>query len=330
MTTTDDWFDTSILAPGVDPKWETEDWFDAAPPEPVFAVRAGRYRFPPPPGEKPSSNGWMRMSNLAGAFSDQRALQLWLERETLRGLRQAEDLYEELCSKPPEQLTNDYLEGLADRVRERAGANAASIRGTARHAMLEGYLNTGAINGTALMREQLCELLDVLDQAGLELLSDFAERVVWNPIAGGTCGRIDARVRCRATGQEGIADLKTKKKKFWTMQEVAGQQAGYDSATWMWEGPPDESGRWVRPPINNMIGTSPQCLGKRVALIAHMPQTVDPDDPEPPGVHIREVDVEYGRQVLATAADNVRLRSVGRSESAKRQVHGLRSPAIVG
>jgi len=303
-----------------------DDWFDEAPAEPKYAVRAGRYRFPAPPGAKPSSNGWMRMSNLAGAFSDQRALQLWLERETLKGLRIADDLYDELCAAPPEALTGDYLEALADRARERAGANAASIRGTARHTMFQGFQELGVIHGNTVMRSQLGELLDVLDACGLDLLPEFSERVIWHPIADGTCGRIDARVRCRRTGQEGILDLKTKAKKFWTFQEVAGQQAGYDSALLIWEGPPNEDGRLAPAPRNNLIGTSPECRGKRVALIAHMPQA---SGPESPPVHIREVDVEYGRAVLETAAENVRLRSLGKATSANRQVHGLRSPAIV-
>jgi len=312
------------------PPAELDDWFDDAPAAPEFGVRAGRYRFPAPPGTKDNPRGWMRVSNLAGAFSDQRALQLWLERETLKGLRAADDLYDLLCAQPPEELTDDFLTAVADRARERVGANAASVRGTARHTMLQGYLETGAINGTATMRLQLVELLDVLEAAQLELLTPYSERFVWHPIAGGTMGRLDARVRCRLTGQVGVIDLKTKRKKFWTMQEVAGQQAGYSDAPWMWEGPPDKTGRWAPAPRNTLIGTSPQCLGKRVALIAHMPQIALPaDHPDHVPVHIREVDIEYGAQVLQCAARNVELRSVGKAASEKRQVHGLRSPAIV-
>lgn len=319
------------------PPAELDDWFDDAPAAPAYGLGEaigrgvrGRYHFPAPPGETASPNGWMRMSNLAGAFSDQRALQLYLERETLRGLRAADDLYDDLCAQPPEALTDDYLKTIADRARERAGANAASVRGTARHTMLQGYLETGAINGNATMRMQLVELLVELDKVGLELLPAFSERLIWHPAGGGTMGRLDARVRCTATGQEGVIDLKTKRKKFWTMQEVAGQQAGYSDAPWIWRGPPNDSGHWVKAPANTLLGTSKECRGKPVALIAHMPQVALPEDhPDHVRIHIREVDIEYGRAVLEVAARNVELRSVGKSTSEKRQVHGLRSSAIV-
>ena len=305
---------------------ELDDWFDAVEAPPEFGVRGGRYRFPPPPGIDPAPRGWMRMSNLAAAFSDQRALQLWLERATLLGLRYADELLDELCAVPDAQITDDYLHALADRARERAGANAASIRGTARHTMLQGYLETGAVRGHGLMREQLGALLEVLDGCGLDLLPEFSERVVWHPAAGGTMGRLDARVRCRVTGQEGVIDLKTKVKKFWTYQEVAAQEAGYDSAPWMWCGPEDHRGTWQPAPANTLVGTSRECRGKRVALIAHLPQAANPDLPP---AQIIEVDLEYGNQVLACCAMNVRLRSIGKATSAARRISGPRLPVIV-
>lgn len=313
---------------------EAED--DLFADEPDYRVVAGRYRFPPPPGwtgrrPKPSATNplglpsWMRMSNLASAFSDQRALQLWLERVTLLGLLVNEGLiFDELAALPEEQLTPEVLEEFADRARTAAGGDAGARRGTARHLMLSGYLDTGKINGHRRMRLQMEQLLEEMERHKLDFIPDWSERVVWHPIAGGTMGRMDARVLCRRTGQVGVFDLKTQKR-FWTYQEIAGQQAGYDSAAWAWEGPEGPGGRWV--PYNepgfvgwpNTLMGRPggMCEGKRVAILAHMPSNGG-------RVELHEVDVEYGCEVLEVAARNVELRSRGKSVTPGRGVGGIR------
>lgn len=315
-----------------------DDLFDNAPPPPEYGVKAGRYRFPPPPGEKPNPRGWMRMSNLAGAFSDQRALQLWLERMTLLGLLAHDGtVFDELAAVPDHLLTPELLEEFGEKARLAAGAEGGARRGTARHRVLEHYLDTGQIGGHRRMRLQMEQLLEEMEKHELDFIPGWSERLVWHPIAGGTMGRMDARVTCRRTGQVGVFDLKTQRR-FWTYQEICGQQAGYDSAPWVWEGPEDRNGRWmpyqfttedwlVRGPWdgtaqdaqrNTLIGRpGGMCEGRRVALLAHMPS-------DGGRVQIHEVDVEYGREVLRVAAANVELRSRGKSGSPGRGVGGPR------
>lgn len=317
------------------------DLFDNVEPAPEFGVRAGRYRFPPPPGVEASPNGWMRCSNLVAAFSDQRALQLWLERMTLLGLLEDDGVvFDELAAMPSDALTRETLEEVAERARNQVGSNKGARRGTARHLMLSGYLDTGQINGHRRMRLQMEQLLEEMDRHDLEFIPGWAERVVWHPIADGTMGRLDARVMCRRTGQVGVMDLKTeatnpKTERFWTYQEKAGQQCLYDSAAWVWEGPEGPDGRWVpyqpqhvfaRPDINTLMGRpGGMCEGKRVAILAHMPS-------DGGRVQLHEVDLEYGAQVLEVAAWVVALRSRGKSVRPGRGVGGLRptyTPAIV-
>jgi hypothetical protein len=315
------------------------DLFDDAPAAPEYGVRAGRYRFPPPPGVEPNPNGWMRMSNLVSAFSDQRALQLWLERVTLLGLLANEGLiFDELAALPDEKLTNETLAAYAELARTAAGGDKGARKGTARHLTLSGYLETGLINGHRRMRLQMEDLLQEMDSHDLEFVPGWSERVVWHPIAGGTMGRLDARVLCRRTGQVGVMDLKTEKAnpvngRFWTYQEKAGQQCGYDSASWVWEGPEGPGGRWVPYQTNPAlaqtfpVATDDQntltgkdggmCAGKRVAILAHMPS-------DGGKVQLHEVDLEYGAQVLALAAQVVALRSRGKSVSPGRGVGGIR------
>lgn len=273
------------------------------------------------------------MTNLVSAFSDQRALQLWLERMTLLGLLAHEGtVFDEMAAMPDEELTPEVLERFGEKARLAAGAEAGARRGTARHRVLEAYLDTGAIGGHRRMQLQMDQLLEEMDKHDLEFLPGWQERVVWHPIAGGVMGRMDARVMCRLTGQVGVFDLKTQKR-FWTYQEICGQLCGYDSAAWVWEGPEGPGGYWKPYQTNPaMAQTFPlrfdnqntlkgrdggMCASKRVGIIAHMPS-------DGGRVQLHEVDLEYGAQVLSLAAQVVNLRSRGKSVTQGRGVGGLR------
>jgi hypothetical protein len=297
-----------------------DDLFSPAEPDPEYGVRAGRYRFPAPPGY--TGDSWMRMTNLASAFSDQERLQLWLEWKTLMGLRTGDGvLYDEWMSMPVERwdapAQKEEANKLATRARSAAGADIAGRRGTARHAMMDTYFSTDKVTGTRSMRMQLESAVEALDRCGFDVIE--TEFKVWHPIAGGTMGTSDARVMCRRTGQMGILDWKTQAR-FWTWQEIAGQLYGYDSAPFAWTGPHDSRGHWVENMPSTLTGHPNGLLpGKRVTLVAHMPLSGAP-------VEIHEVSLQYGKQVLECAAENVRLRSIGRSVSEKRRPAGLRPP----
>jgi hypothetical protein len=319
---------------------DLDDLFEAAEPDPLYGLgerigrMRGRYHFPPPPGTPdPKGKGYMRMTNLASAFSDQKRLQLWLEYKVLMGLR-AQDglLFDEWMSEHVEALSEEDQRELANQfaemAREAAGANEAARRGTAQHKVNETYLSTGVFTGTRTQKQRLESALEALDRCGFDVLPGSQEQRVWHPLAGGTMGTRDLRVLCRRTGQVGTADWKTQLR-FWTYQEACGQMYGYDSAPWWWEGPPDERGRWVRAEPSTLVGHPDGKLrGKRVAIVVHMPrdstQTV-----------IKEVDLEYGRAVLEVAARNTELRSIGRSVAVDRCPANDRpawvdTPAIAG
>jgi len=312
-----------------------DDFFDSAPAAPKYGVTSGgsRYRYPAPPDwtgtpPKPSATNplglpsWRRMTNLAGAFADQRALQIWLTWKLMMGLRAGDGLiFDEWMAEAVECLTPEEQKVLCERyaemARRAAGANAGARRGTARHTMLEGYLKTGQINGTRSMKLQMDSLLKALDEHDLEPLPDWSERRVWHPAAGGTMGTLDMAVMCRRTGQIGIMDLKTQGR-FFSFMEIAAQQHGYDSAPWVWEGPEDDAGRWAPNLEWNLTGRPDgEYPGRRVALLAHMPQAPGPDQLP---VTIIEVPLDYGAEVMATAARNVELRSIGKSVAPGRRV----------
>lgn len=293
---------------------------DALPDQDLYGVRNGRYRYPPPPGEKPGRHGsFMRMSRLVSAFSDQEKLQDWLTWKAFEGLRAHEVLFDEWMAEPLESMTPEERRELAneyaEKARQAAKADEAARRGTARHKMVEVWATTGERTGTRSMRAQLDSYAEALDRADLEVLE--SEVTVWHPAAGGTMGRADARVMCRRTGQVGILDLKTQKR-FWTYQEVCGQLYGYDSAPWQWTGPHSPAGMWVSSLAEDRVRRNLALLGRPgtalegqpVALVAHMPQAPGPGQLP---VTLKQIPMTYGRDVLECAARNVELRSRGKS-----------------
>jgi hypothetical protein len=286
----------------------------------------GRYHFPDPPGyvRPKGSSGFMRATNLASAFSDQKRLQAWRERMILLGLREDEVLFDELAAAPIESMdaseAKAWLERHADRAASVAKGDQGARRGTARHIMLQTYVETGVITGTRSMRLQLESLHEALERNHLDILPGWSERRVCNP-AYHVIGTLDLGVSCRLTGQIGILDLKTQRS-FWSYLEIAGQQMAYDSAPWAWEGPPNAEGRWVEAPEWTLLGRpGGSAPGRRVALLAHMPQ--EPGPGQLP-VEIHEVDLTYGAEVLRVALENVRLRSIGASVADGRRVGGVR------
>lgn len=299
MTDLDDLFDTVAEVYGVD----------------LPGKKKGRYHFPPPPGvPDPGGNGWMRTTNLVSAFSDQKALQLWLEWKAFEGLRAHEVIFDEWMAERLDHLDDAGRRDLAclyaEKAREAAKADEARRRGTARHTMMETYLQTGERTGTRSMRAQLDSALEALDRADLEVLE--SEVFIWHPAAGGTMGKLDARVMCRRTGQIGILDWKTQAR-FWTYQEVCGQLYCYTSAPWQWDGPCSPEGRWqaVSDQWRGLLGRPGTLLaGKPVALVAHMPQAPGPGQLP---VTLKQIPLEYGRDVLECAERNVLLRAQGRS-----------------
>lgn len=301
----------------------TDPWDDlftpaAGPPE--YGIRAGRYRFPAPPGERDNPRGWMRMTNLVSAFSDQERLQLWLEWKTMMGLREADGLLvDEWLAEPLHALDEAQQRALAnlyaERARQAARADQAARRGTARHLMMHTYFSTGARTGTRAMQASLDQVIELLDQHDLEILDQ--EFKVWHPAAGGTMGTADARVLCHRTGQIGILDWKTQAR-FWTFQEIGGQLYGYDSARWQWFGPESAAGNWLPTEPQTLTGhPGGEHPGKRVALVVHMPSSGAAPE-------LYEVDMDYGRRVLETAARNVELRSIGKSAAVGRRPAGIR------
>lgn len=281
---------------------DDDDLFDVPLEHPKYGLdeRGSRYRFPNPDGT-PHPGGWQRCTNMTSSISDMRALMLWRERMVSLGLRDNDDLYDELCSIDLENMSPDdakaKLNALADQAADAAGAGRGARRGTARHAMVELYHQALEPTGHGRMRQQLESLKEAYAAHRLEPVPELTERTICIPEFN-VVGRFDTVLMCQDTGALVIGDLKTEAK-FWGWLEKAAQQACYNHAKWMWDGPLDDSGRWV---------PMPEKIRKDVAVLMHMPAQPGPGQLP---VQLWEVDTEYGWRVAQLAHQVVQLRAEG-------------------
>lgn len=232
-------------------------------PEKVFGhVYRGRYHLPRLPGDIPKKGsvpheprGMMRTTNLVGAFADQRALTIWEHEQAFIGMAKSISLYEKLVldvQRWEKEEGMDFsrirdfphvrkaLTGTPDnaddcyvgKAKEVAGANEARERGTNRHTAWEHRAITGDLIGTPAIQEQILSVEALLLAARLERVPGLSERVIRNEEVR-CAGKFDDVLRHMDTGVLFIADLKTKKRKFFSWMEVDAQLAIYAHARWM-------------------------------------------------------------------------------------------------
>jgi hypothetical protein len=230
---------------------------DGAPEGKQFGVRyRERYHMPLLPGENGTKaggdyvpGGVMSATNLAGSIVDSRALAVWERERGQLGMALRPELFERLvfavnsarvagvgieklsASKGGKELAKD-LASIHDDAKTAAGGNSAGIMGTNRHDAWEARAKTGLLLGTPQINREIEALEALLDQHGLERVPGLQERVVRNlDLDAG--GRLDDVLLSRRTGRLYLADLKTKRTRFYGWLEAWIQQAVYAGAEWM-------------------------------------------------------------------------------------------------
>lgn len=276
----------------------------------------GRYKLPPnvPEAWEPGydgkwvSRGWMRTTNLVGAYVDTRALHQWEVEMGLKGLADRHDLYEELCTRFGPTSTREDYGKLFERAKDAAKAGAARDRGTLRHEMVEQWITTGQAQGSPLMLLQLAAFREALRRHCLMPVPEYTECLIINDEVG-CAGRFDTANRCLLSGDLHIGDLKSKRRHFFTLLEARAQLAVYAHATAVWD-----TGRlcYVEPPPFN----------REVGHIFHMPVDGDPDTGEPV-VFVLELDLVKGWETARFARKIVDDRSEAKS---KLSLAGARRP----
>lgn len=292
--------------------------------EKVFGTTVGgRYHMPLLPGESGTKvggdyvpRGLMRTTNLTGAIVEARALGMWEQEQALIGLALSPSLYEKLCIAVhqwqlegvdfsrirdfPEvrlmltgfpQHEDSSIIGLA---KERAGANEAREAGTNRHTAWEVRGKTGQLIGTPAMQEQTVMMETLLQRAGLVRLPHLSERVIRNTTVN-TAGKFDDVLMELDTGRLLMADLKTKRRKFYSWLEVDAQLAIYARAEWML----DETGQgYEEGPLAD--------VDQEEGVVLHSPS----DGGEP---YLRRADLVSGWRTALLARQVVDTRAYGKS-----------------
>lgn len=289
-------------------------------------VYNGRYHMPLIPGESGTKSGAdhvpggvMRMTNIAGALEDTRALSVWEQGMTLIGLAKSPELYEELCLMIDQaeadgvifELLRDYKDlkqalsgahwdqditnaSIAGRARQASRSGAAATRGTIRHAAWEHFTNTGNLIGTREVRESTERTSALLAEAGLSVIPSLTERVVRNEVLN-AAGRFDNIVYEAATGRFYMADLKTKATPYFSMLAVDVQLAGYAYAEHMLT----QDGQAYEPgPVGNVSAVD--------GVIMHVPSDGSP-------ARLERADLEHGWAAAKLARKVSDERAYGRS-----------------
>lgn len=295
---------------------------EAGPGEPPegkqFGERyRGRYHLPLLPGEAGTKSGgdWvpygvMSATNLAGAITDSRALSIWERERSQIGLALNPELFESLSyqvrvaqaqgadienlkdSEPGQRLV-DMLGKIHEAARAAAGANRAAVMGTNRHDVWEQRARTGILMGTPAINAEVEALEQLLRANGLERVPGLQEKVVRN-VGLSAAGRLDDIVRSRLSGRLYVADLKTKRKPFFSWLEAWIQQTVYATAEWMLDGP--RTG-YLPGPLHH--------VDQRSAILLRMPS----DGAAP---YLQRVDLELGRKWAKLAHDVCEARSDAR------------------
>lgn len=233
---------------------------------------AGRYKMPLLPDESgPKSGGnWVprglqSATNLAGAIVESRELGIWERERCQLGLAVRPDLYERMAfavrkarfpfpegTPYPPHLNGEPVDLFSPGVRladvapelklelnliyeeakRQAGADAAARQGTNRHDAWEARGATGQLFGTPEVNEQIERLEALLTSNHLRRVPGLSERVVRN-VGLRAAGRFDDVLQDVRNGVLYMADLKTRRRQFYTWLEVRIQMAVYATAEWM-------------------------------------------------------------------------------------------------
>lgn len=265
----------------------------------------GRYMLPWKDGSK-KSRGFMRVSNLVSAYSDQFGLRMWELGEVLQGVAMAPELYAQLLAARLHEMDKPtrkaWVESFIEHAKEASGGNAGSKFGSQRHAAVEtehaGLPTAHFDPGT---RRHLSLYTSALQRHGLTALPGMQERRVLVEELE-VVGTLD-NILTDTAGTLFVGDLKTQKR-FWTWLEIKAQQATYAHGDAMWD---EGKGCWVEMPA----------VSQEVALVLWMPRPPEPGTEEAigwePHVDIWEVDIVAGWETAKRAYGVVKDRALAKS-----------------
>lgn len=222
---------------------------------PVDSPRRGRYWLPRRDGTK-KPWGWMRVTNLVAAYSDQYALRVWEHEQVMRAATMDAGIIAALAAEMDGwaelgwDLRKNRIEHFLELCKGVTGGDAGSKFGNAKHQMVEDFhAGLPVHHPDAGSRRHLELYVKALKDHKLRVLEGMQERVVLVESLE-VAGKIDNVVE-EADGTLRIADLKSQKR-FWTTLETEAQLASYAHADAMWD---RAAGVWAdMPPVARDLG----------------------------------------------------------------------------
>lgn len=229
-----------------DPGFDQPDEFDVVtgpvetkgPETPVVKVadakrpeaKRGRYSLPNP--ENGKSKSWQRVTRFVGQFEDQYHLELWKQRNVIKGtamLAEAGRVSTSDLAKRDVKLDRERLNNIADAAQDVAEAYKMADEGTALHKSTEladyagGDLNRVPEHHRAKVRMYL----DALATHGITVVPDMIERVTVSAKYG-CAGKFD-RIYRLCEGSYVIGDLKTGDSLDLSFPHIAAQLEAYEN-----------------------------------------------------------------------------------------------------
>lgn len=215
------------------------------------------------------------VTTLAKTLEDDYRIVQWLKRNVAAGMAQRPDLVERAAAHHDDR---DELDDIAEEALTAARANEAAARGTAAHRIAERIDLDQMVIDTPMSRQVAAAWAKALDDAGLEVIPEYVERIVVFPDLP-LCGTFDRIFRRKFDGRLVIGDIKTGARALQYPHAIAIQLGLYANAPII-AGKVDERGK------TNAFAAMPQ-VDKTVGYVVAMP-----DDETT--VEVRTIDIAAG------------------------------------
>lgn len=270
-------------------------------------ITGGRYRLPHRDGSH-KKNGWQRVTNLVGAYSDEFALRMWEIEQVLKGVAISEAVYAALIADMPavHEMTKAqrkaWAEDFTERCKAITKADAGTRFGNHRHSMVEEHhegLPMGHLRSDA--RSHLSLYRSALVRNGLRAVEGMQERRVLIEELEAV-GTLDNVLEDLSRNVFQVGDLKTQKR-FWTWLEIAAQEACYAHSDAVWD------------PERNCWADWPVTVDREVALVMWMPREHPSGEPM---VDVYEVDIKAGWETARRAREVVMDRAAAKRKGTPR------------
>jgi len=194
---------------------------------------------------------YTRPTTIADTLDDRHNLELWMQRQVLKGSIARPDLHALAATTDPDDKA--ALNKLCSQLRDAAASDAGANMGTAVHAAVELFNR----NGTVLehFRSDVEAYGAALAAAGATVDAEHVEQFVVNDDVG-AAGTFDMRLQ--VAGEWYVADLKTGSTVEWSARAFAVQLAIYATATSYFS--------WA-----TMEHDDPQPVSNERGVIVHLP-----------------------------------------------------------